>query len=369
MYSSAFEQFGLVYFAFVDGALAYDCVECGAACCRGKGFYLSPDELARLQRRYPDLAQFAAAPPSAVRSTLVVVEPPPRCFFLDDGGRCDVERELGHRSKPTGCRLFPFNRFLALGDVLCVMSAEPCPIELWAPDASGLRVRHDDLTGELASVEDLSLFTSSRPPVAVHDGFRDGIGAERAARDETIPFLASGDLAGFLATFGIEIERELSELERFLGIAPAARPSAATGRALIASAPQIRLELIASGRFAWHEIAPVAARCMTALALFAALHERLARSVVSPATMLRLSRELAPLLLNLARLSSKPRIRPGTRMTVSPQIRPQVEQLVSCLATDRMTLRSVVEQVEPVAARRAGFLRSLGDLSGALQMV
>src|SRR5512146_998408 len=49
----------VLHFAFADGAIGYDCVACGARCCKGLGFALGRDELVQLLAHAPRLAPFA----------------------------------------------------------------------------------------------------------------------------------------------------------------------------------------------------------------------------------------------------------------------------------------------------------------------
>src|SRR3954454_3184729 len=49
---------GVLHFAFADGAIGYDCVECGARCCKGLGFALGGAELVRLLAKEPRFAPF-----------------------------------------------------------------------------------------------------------------------------------------------------------------------------------------------------------------------------------------------------------------------------------------------------------------------
>ena len=49
----------LIYFPFSDGKLAYNCVECGAKCCKGFGFHATSSELVQLRKHYPGIEVFA----------------------------------------------------------------------------------------------------------------------------------------------------------------------------------------------------------------------------------------------------------------------------------------------------------------------
>lgn len=136
-----------VYFPFPDGAWGYDCVRCGSVCCKGNGFGASPDEYARLQKRYPRLkvfARFGDAP------TVALINFKGGCHFLEDSGLCRIHQDLGREAKPFVCKYFPFNRYLVSDDVLIVLPRfNLCPLHLCADETDCVVVRHAELLEEL----------------------------------------------------------------------------------------------------------------------------------------------------------------------------------------------------------------------------
>lgn len=141
-----------LYFAFPDGALDYDCVECGAKCCRGHDYSLrAGDELLIQLQRRPNLRVFVESAVTARPNTYVVRNFSPACFFLDGDGRCNVHRIHGPESKPETCRLFPFNQFLRVGPGLVIMPhAGLCPLRVVQAGASSHRSSHALLAKEMS---------------------------------------------------------------------------------------------------------------------------------------------------------------------------------------------------------------------------
>ncbi len=68
-----------VYFAFCDGDFEFDCVTCGAQCCRGFGFFASKAEATRVATLAPGTRHFMdEVTPNGGR---VVSNFAPGCFF------------------------------------------------------------------------------------------------------------------------------------------------------------------------------------------------------------------------------------------------------------------------------------------------
>jgi Fe-S-cluster containining protein len=137
-----------IYFAFSSGRFGYDCVTCGAKCCRGFGYSLgSQAELASQLSRRPEVAVFLdriGARGATVQNL------PPGCFFLE-GGRCQIHAGLGYAAKPETCRLFPFNRIRLLGDHLLIgPHLGLCPLQIAASDSPSKESQHKVLLDELA---------------------------------------------------------------------------------------------------------------------------------------------------------------------------------------------------------------------------
>jgi hypothetical protein len=174
----------LTYFTFADGALRYDCMKCGQACCRGRGFAVAADELVPLLGRVPRLASVLRTRPGG---SAWVADLTDGCWFLQGDGNCSIEVEHGRLAKPSTCRLFPFNRVYTAGGVRVVdFNASLCPLE----DASGTGVRHADLIAEIDALAgsplvDVPLPSPSELPA-------DWVERERAATIPTPPEAACG---------------------------------------------------------------------------------------------------------------------------------------------------------------------------------
>lgn len=354
------------YFTFLDNVLLYDCVSCGSQCCQGKGIFLSRRELAVLEGHYPGLLQLASPPSLPLADTLVVVEPPPRCFFLNDDGRCRVEDELGRERKPTGCRLFPMQRYYAYEGVLTVGVADLCPLTVGAPGARGTWLRHDELLAELAGVDDRS-FLSMAPPPWLRAGFAEAVARERRARDASREAFERADLYAYLSSDGEDAERTVHEISWFLGQRDLGRPSTALARSFIAAGPELRFRIALGGQTGWDGVPRLASRVMSALVCFAMLHERLSRRPPSVAAILCLMREMEQLLGLLARLDARPAwIAPRGKLRVNPQIKGAVASFVASIQRGARTLGEAIAEAEPAPERRAALLRGMGDLGGSL---
>jgi hypothetical protein len=141
-----------VYFPFTSGRLGYDCVSCGAKCCRGYGYSIRSGAEAAVQLlARPALRFFIdAAQPGA--TSWFVRNSAPSCFFLTPGNECEIHRSHGPGAKPETCRLFPFNSMLLLGTHL-IVSPHPtlCPLSVVDGGMRDSKSTHDILLRELAS--------------------------------------------------------------------------------------------------------------------------------------------------------------------------------------------------------------------------
>ncbi len=146
------------YFTFPDRGLTYDCRGCGA-CCRGLGIGVdaTAGELERLVAAQPAIAPFVRRRGAA----LTVFNPRDRCWFLDDGGLCQLETDGGREAKPASCRLFPFNRVFRVGSMTVVnYNSVICPLRA-APDGDG--IPWADVRAEIEAVRDPALVGTALP--------------------------------------------------------------------------------------------------------------------------------------------------------------------------------------------------------------
>jgi hypothetical protein len=190
-----------MFYAFLDGALGYDCVSCGSRCCKGLGFALAASELVPLATRAPGLVPFMQ-----LRDGLVMASTSGEgCWQLADDGRCSLEVTFGHTAKPSTCRLFPTNRLLRAGDVTVVdLQLGSCPIgdARDVPDRPGATViRWADVARELAECGAGALTLDAKLPPATPDGW---LAREMARRDATAALLDVPSAAVLLDQLGAD---------------------------------------------------------------------------------------------------------------------------------------------------------------------
>jgi Fe-S-cluster containining protein len=135
-----------VFFAFASGRLTYDCIACGAKCCRGFGYGTATrTELQMQLTKRPYLRFFVHTSPESPESSHIG-NCPPACFFLAKDGRCQIQREDGYESKPETCRLFPFNDLRTVGDYLIVSPhSSLCPLRVVPAESFDSRSGHEAL--------------------------------------------------------------------------------------------------------------------------------------------------------------------------------------------------------------------------------
>jgi len=144
-----------VYYAFASGRLDYDCVSCGAQCCRGHGYALqSRVELEAQLSQSPAIAAFLRLKEPTQESSghagVVVKNCPPACFFLGQEGLCNIQTTQGYASKPETCRLFPFNDLRLFGGHLIVAPhASLCPLKVLPLEERSPRSSHASLNREM----------------------------------------------------------------------------------------------------------------------------------------------------------------------------------------------------------------------------
>jgi Fe-S-cluster containining protein len=255
-----------VYFAFPSGRLGYDCVTCGAKCCRGHGFeVLAGRELQhQLATTHPirfflDPCESGAADHYHARNLQ------PACFFLDGQNMCSIQVKHGYAAKPETCRLFPFNGISRAGDFLIVAPHRGlCPLAvlpagersdasdydqlLAAMSGSGIGTHVPD-TG-LANAEIPALITLERRIVELSE---QDLGATRYAQSAAAQ-LALTRLAGAPAgspdatrdQARDDVEDFLWTLYQVLGAAQPVRDDhdQALVRTMIGMTPSIRARLI-----------------------------------------------------------------------------------------------------------------------------
>ena len=224
-----------LHFAFVDGALGYDCLRCGARCCHGLGFALPGAALAQLVEVAPGLGalvQLRGRGAFALTSA-------DGCWALAEDKRCGIEVSAGYAAKPLVCRLFPLRARRIGGTLVVDLQLLACPlqpVDRLTPGVGVGRVTHAQAATELASYETEPLFDEVTPPRGAPD---DIWTREAAARDHTAEVLATGGDA-LLACGAGPAELTLAQRwRRDLAVGPVA---ADWGRAVALCWPGLRLD-------------------------------------------------------------------------------------------------------------------------------
>lgn len=173
------------YFTFADGRLDYDCAACRQRCCRGKGFALDLRESTPLLAHEPGLAAHLRLGRGGALMAFDVTD---GCWFLEDDGRCRLERSRGRAAKPLTCKLFPFNRIYRVGEVRVVdMNSVLCPLE----PARGQGVTHEEIEREIGELEGSPLLdVAAWQPMALDSAWLE---RERAAARVAIDQARSPD--------------------------------------------------------------------------------------------------------------------------------------------------------------------------------
>ncbi|HEX9103891.1 MAG TPA: hypothetical protein VF997_16885 [Polyangia bacterium] len=190
---------GVLHFAFADAAIGYDCVACGARCCKGLGFALGGGELVQLLARAPLLSPFA----QPMRGAVHMLDLEDGCWQLADDGQCSVERTYGREAKPSTCRLFPVNRLLRIGDAIVVdLQLTHCPlVDARSAPAPRTVIRWDEIARDLESAGTDAIAMDGRPPAGAPD---DWLAREAAARDGASGWtIAAEPLPAWRRFFGV----------------------------------------------------------------------------------------------------------------------------------------------------------------------
>ena len=184
-----------VFYAFGDGRFAYDCIRCGAGCCRGGGFGVTPEQEEQLLRINPRMSRFRV-PSTGSTGLSSYVNFATGCWFLKDG-RCSVHVELDSQAQPASCRLFPFGLLRRWGDALVVLPQFDCPLvplRRAECELSG----HNHLDVEIRRVLDIARVPSlGRDDAAARDGLR--IEGSIRALFERVPETHTGPLTSYWA--------------------------------------------------------------------------------------------------------------------------------------------------------------------------
>ena len=138
-----------VHFPFLSGILRYRCEDCDAPCCKGTALGIGKSrELVTLQKVQPAIGLFST-PGYHGTPLLSLSAPKEACWFLDKKSRCRLETVIGRPAKPSGCRLFPFQRMRTMGETIAVLPDFLCPIEIARHPSDEGPTSHDELCLEM----------------------------------------------------------------------------------------------------------------------------------------------------------------------------------------------------------------------------
>jgi Fe-S-cluster containining protein len=229
------------YFAFPDRAYHYDCAKCDALCCRGHGIGTATRETPALLSHYPELAWTATR---NGREGSNFTNPAGGCFFLTPENLCRVEQEHGRDAKPGVCRLFPFNDFSRIGEIVVVRPHFLCPLRLLPGEGVG---RHSDIEVSLKETGVVSRALRQPGPAMPAEKALEVVRREEAFRDRC------GAAIG-LVPFNELLEAEAEDKTEFLawreraltlwGISAEAAPRDYLDDYLLALAAPIRVRII-----------------------------------------------------------------------------------------------------------------------------
>src|SRR5215510_6034698 len=158
-----------LFFAFPDGVYDYVCAECTALCCKGHGFGGSLErEMRPLFRRYPELETMVL---ERQGDRVLFATTVGGCLMLDADNLCRIEKDLGKESKPTVCKLFPFNSFTRVGKTVVVTPHFLCPLRLVTPARPGsVQGSHAQLESDIRKnrILDPDYLKNAVPAMRVH---------------------------------------------------------------------------------------------------------------------------------------------------------------------------------------------------------
>jgi Fe-S-cluster containining protein len=315
-----------LFFAFPSGGLSYSCAGCDAPCCKGQPIGIGRSrELVTIQQAQPRATLFSV--PGWNDGPLLSLTPPPeKCWFFDRNGRCRLEHVVGRDAKPTGCRLFPFSRIVAIGEALAVLPDFVCPLSVTPLSArlssspgsasSGSLSDHDTLAVEMARtqvprsghkplpapadlswdealplerhiVDEAAVLLRAEPPPAFYGGFAD------LQHQLTCALLGVDTKPSAMATLEADIRR-------FLAVAEGSSVDGVVE--LVAMTGVLRLTPI-DGVVVARRALPA---MLTALSVVASAYENMRGSRRSPRTLAALWQTQGPFLYALAHLNARP---------------------------------------------------------------
>lgn len=315
-----------VYLAFPSGAFTYDCVTCGAQCCRGHGYEINAAEELKHQLE-SQAVHFFIDPCEAHQDHYHVRNAAPGCFFLTDSNLCRLQLDKGFGAKPGTCRLFPFNGMFRVGNYLVIHPhGSLCPLQIARDGVIGEASAHDTILRQLTS-QGVDQHVEIYLPIS--DNVAALVALERQIVELSATFMARSDYAAFAAAqldatfrfFPDSIARDTSgqhpaadqalanldrDIQHALGVAGAEADDPSVAQTMAAMTSAVRAHLVFRRSL---DSAPTVSLALVpgmlvALHRMAQLAKRTGMPGVSYQTVMRIFADCRPLLTILCQLHS-----------------------------------------------------------------
>jgi hypothetical protein len=285
---------------------------------------------------------------------ITAFNPRDRCWFLDDGGLCRVEAELGRARKPASCRLFPFNRVFRLGGFSVVdYNSVICPLQI----GGAAPIHHRDVIAEIDGIADPAVIGTPLPATDPDAEGRALVTRERAIADACFAAAAAGDVDAGWAAHGagaLDAARgAVGDAARAITGLAWAPPSGATLANALWLTPSLRFNELYGPR----QYAPRAAMIGVLPAMwlawlgFAALGAELAGRDLGLQELTTIWSEQAPLAYAAARWTDVPTLKPGPiELPGSGDPRGVVRRIAQACIDNRRARRPLGELVSPLLA-------------------
>lgn len=327
-----------LYFPFLSGMLTYECASCDAPCCRGQAIGIGRSrELVVLGSAQPNLPLFAT-PGHAGSALLSVSSPKEACWFLDKKNRCRLERAMDRDAKPAGCRLFPFQRFRAVGEALAVLPDFLCPLGVAEAPSDDGPMAHDELVLEMHRTRVPPRgHTPLRAPADLD--WRRALKVERRILRTSASFLNDSHYLPFAirqqektsVVMGIDFDPDAltkldAQIRRFLRVDP--KPTMQGTRDLVALTGVLRLMVSGLPR---RDLPAL----LLALSILLETYYEMKGAHPSPRTVVSMFEQRLPFLYVLAHLNHRPMLKPGA----------DPDKLIRSFPAVRAPLLNVLEDV------------------------
>jgi hypothetical protein len=340
-----------VYFTFLDRALGYDCVRCGARCCHGLGFGLRAEELIPFLGKAPKMAPFL----QIKRHHTDAFDLADGCWLLEGDGRCGLEIREGRDAKPAVCRLFPLQPRRVAGELIVDLQILRCPIED-AKRSPGFVIDHAAAAAEVAQLGEPFARNETVPPGAPDDL----LARETQIRDATRELLDRGDSAAVIARTHRADEAELTGLRdrwrRWLGVADGFDAA----RTFALAIPTLRMAAITTpGAAPW----PRFARAIPNQLLAASFYMELSALAGRPVTLRAIGevwRSTASVRQLLARWTDKPKAIADDPL---PELPEPLRQAFDQVAASSHPIGEALEATSVAVELRPLLLRLVADRS------